>query len=109
MRELSDLLQKAEEILRSDPDSPELVGLVESYTEHFERWQSLVGETLANVLSSPQGEELVRVHAAVLARAQSAQGDVAQALKGLRKRGKGILAYTDTFPKRIATIRPRKG
>jgi hypothetical protein len=109
MSEMAALIAKAEEILAADPASRELVVQVETYAELFEQWQFAVGDNLAASLASPEGTSLVRVHAAVLARAKTVQGEVAIALKGLRKRGKGILAYTDSLPKSIATIKPRKG
>jgi len=108
MTELKALICRGQDVLAADPTSGELLVKFDLYTELFEKWHAGVDD-LAQALSLPEGVELLDVHAAVLERAQEVQGEVAKALKGLRCRGKGILAYTDTLPKRIGTIRPLKG
>jgi hypothetical protein len=60
-----------------------------------------------------QDEELGRLiadqHATILLLVESLKGQTASELKELWEKGKGLMAYTDVFPKRISTMRPKKG
>jgi hypothetical protein len=74
-------------------------------------------DALDGWLSNPENEEidqelgrrLADQHATIQRLVESAKGQTATALKGLRERGRGFMAYTDIFPKRISTMRPKKG
>lgn len=66
-----------------------------AYSQEFDRFQSALLATEAEVLAKmrPQLERLAETHAAVVARAEAARGDLASQLAELRKRGSGMRAY----------------
>ena len=104
------------DLLKKSPGAPELPQLLEEYTDTFSRWYgatnvgvsgldglSIVGDPVA-VLESVQA-----LHDAVLRRAGEAQELAATELKTVKSKGKGILAYVDTLPKRVSLNKARKG
>ncbi len=96
--------QAAIEALSSN--ASDAVEYVEAYVEAFDTWAEL--EELG-----PADQELgIRIadqHATIMMLLESAKGEVAAALVDLREKGKGLRAYTDAFPRRISTMKPKKG
>jgi hypothetical protein len=88
------------------PDSPERF---ESYTSQVDEFMSVTGAGLRDMLASPLGQEFMKVHSQVIQQAGAASRQVGEEIRRLKRRGKGILAYTDVLPQRLGTIRPRKG
>ncbi len=93
--------------------------LLDSYIEAFGVWEE---KELKKQAASAQsrdakgkidlgelGQQVAIQHAKVFALAESMKDQVAQSLKSLRLKGKGLKAYSDSFPKRISTTRPRRG
>lgn len=110
------LLAVGGEIVLLSPNAAELPQLLERYTEAFSKWYEAAGlnpqgspgitiaENPTQILESVQA-----THDAVLRHASEAKALTAADLKSVRSKGKGILAYVDTLPKRVSLINPRKG
>ena len=109
MNDLSHLVSLARRVLGAASEEETLEGIVR-YSEAFEKWADEFLGPHKDVLASKRAElkELQVLHAQVIARAEQLKSRVSQAMRKLKKKGKGILAYTDTFPKRIGSMRPRK-
>lgn len=109
----ADLLKRADEVLKAfQESSPDAVDRLEQYIAAFD---ALYGEGGAELESADIGaseedlRRLANLHAEILELAGSAKEEVNHSLRSLRTKGKGLRAYTDHYPKRISTIRPRKG
>ena len=110
------LLACGNNILLKGVSEAELPGLLDQYSDLFARWYeksnlasgspeaiAIVGE-VTEVLGS-----VAAMHEAVLKLATDAQALTSADLKTIRSRGKGILAYVDTLPKRLSLNKSRKG
>jgi hypothetical protein len=103
-QELIRLGQAALDALRC-ADAADIEAL-QLYVEAFERWIQ------GGQVGQPEKELGMRIadqHATIIAVVESEKGEVAAVLKDLREKGKGLRAYTDIFPKRISTMKPKKG
>ncbi|MBX7145598.1 MAG: hypothetical protein K1X79_14195 [Oligoflexia bacterium] len=92
------------------PDA--VVEAIEKYALGFDAWFNSREKLFASDKSETTVAELrsvVEQHNRVLAVAQNMQGKTALDLKGLRQRGKSIMAYTDHLPRRVSVHAPRKG
>lgn len=96
-------------------ESPDVVtDRIVAYTEAFDRWYSVATPSIEAGDAAPLGGiELLRQletrHAAVMDLAQEIMRRTDAEVKGLRRKGKGMVAYTDTLPKRISTKKFRPG
>jgi hypothetical protein len=95
-------------------ESDELVSLIEQYAKAFDEWYSSTCEgtdmaTIKSKVGTDKLAELLNLHAEVMKRTGELKEDVSGDIRKLKKKGKGILAYTDTLPKRISVTRKRKG
>lgn len=106
---IATLVSSARELCELSLDSPDSPELFESYAARVDELMAVAGERLQALLSSPTGQAFLRAHADVIERAGAASKQAGAELRGLKRRGKGIMAYTDLLPKRLGTIRPRKG
>ena len=84
------------------------------YTESFESWQKTWKKGAENPMGFSAkereiGERIAEQHSLVLSLVEGMLRDVEQSLKDLRGWSKGIRAYMDHFPKKVSTIRARKG
>ena len=108
----AELIALGQEIL-SVSDNPDLVvEKVAQYVSEFESWNLAHKSLLAGGASAQQIQEfkaLAGVHAKVLDLAEKLKAQTRDSLKGLRKKGKGIMAYTDILPKSISMSGSRKG
>lgn len=106
----SHLIKLADTIL-SGASEHDLVALLGEYSEQFALWYGKNEEEIKK-LTAPPSDHLVLIlqqkHAEILKLADDLKGEIATDLRNLKKKGKGILAYTDVFPKRMSSIRPRK-
>lgn len=103
-QELIRLGQAALDALRRD--DAEDIEQVQLYVEAFDGW--IQGEPLADS-EKELGMRIADQHATIMMLVESEKGEVAALLKELREKGKGLRAYTDIFPKRISTMKPKKG
>ncbi len=104
------LIELANRILaaKAEDDVVELLG---EYSVAFDAWYGKYQADLPSAKGSPWEaalKELKHKHEAVLSVAKKNQGEIKAQLRKLKKKGKGILAYTDRLPKRVTTTRPRK-
>ncbi len=95
-------------------ESAEALDRLQDYTERFEVWQrewkgaSAERETLAR-RDAEIGRRIAEQHATVIQLAQRLRDSMEHSLKNLRGWTKGLRAYVDHFPKRLGTMKPRKG
>lgn len=94
--------------------TPEALDQLQEYTECFEEWQKgwKKGPAGSGKLSRAEmdlGNRIAKQHATVIGLAEELMGSFEQSLKNLRGWSKGLRAYIDHYPKRLGTIKPRKG
>lgn len=129
-REVLDAGQASIQAVQSDQD--DAVDVIERYVELFSVWQAQCESALGpeasgdqaqgpTGLATAQREEETRSPEAVLFQAIADQHaelfrmvgelreEMSEALRALHERGRGMKAYADNLPKRISTIRSRKG
>jgi hypothetical protein len=93
--------------------------ILDSYIEAFDEWEQKDLKKRAGIAKS--GDELTKnelveagkviaaQHGRIIELAAGMKDHVAQSLKSLKLKGKGLKAYSDSYPKRISTTRPRRG
>ena len=111
----SDLLAQGKKLIELlEERSADGLAELESYVEAVAVWEAGI-RRLSRIEGAPQlvdkesGERVAVQHARVVELAETMKDQVARSLRSLRIRGRGIRAYTDHYPKRISTIRPKKG
>jgi hypothetical protein len=108
------LLALAEEALTPCDNLDTATERIVAYTEAFDRWYSLAKPYFDVGDEEPLGglellKKLEARHGEVIALAEAAMDRTEADAKGLRRKGKGMVAYTDNLPKRISTKRFRPG
>jgi hypothetical protein len=109
------VLERGRELTRAlRAGAPEALDQLQEYTECFEAWQKgwKKGAAGAVKLSRAEvelGNRIAKQHATVIGLAEELMGSFEQSLKNLRGWSKGLRAYIDHYPKRLGTIKPRKG
>ncbi|MFN4894306.1 MAG: hypothetical protein ACK5GN_09745 [Pseudomonadota bacterium] len=90
---------------------PEVLALLEQYTDTFDSWQRSwsTREGAFPVKERELGERIAAQHDTVIELTEGMLSSVEQSLKELRGWSKGIRAYMDHFPRKVSTIRSRKG
>jgi len=94
--------------------SPTALDELERYCDLFADWEkswkrSRDGAAALTSKDVDLGKRIVAQHATVIKLTEEMRAHVDRSLKSLRVRGKGLRAYTDHLPKRISTIRTRRG
>ncbi len=110
MSEVSKLTASARRVLEL-PTENDLADEIGGYTDAFEQWaQSFLSRKERQLSDAERAElvELQQLHTQVITRAQGLKEDISHGLRMLKRKGKGLLAYTDVFPKQIGSMRPRK-
>lgn len=106
------LIKLGRKVLDQESQSDLFLDLLDRYTESLEIWLRNNPDQSAGT-TGPEDVTILRnmaeVHQQVLARAEIALKVVSADMRALHQRGKGILAYTDIFPKTISVMRERKG
>ena len=82
---------------------------IESFTQWHAGWKARLSEHPADKELKAVGAEVAKQHSEVLRLAGELKESIAASLRSLKRKGKGLIAYSDKLPKRISTIRPRKG
>ncbi|MCB0333183.1 MAG: hypothetical protein KDD55_06760 [Bdellovibrionales bacterium] len=112
---LDHLLRLAERALEDGLSIDECITSIEAYSQAFHPWyeehKDAFDEDAPGNMSFERSslERLLKLHTAVLAKAESLQKGTTQDMVALRGRRKGMMAYIDTLPKRLSTRRTRKG
>jgi|688.fasta_scaffold1022685_2 hypothetical protein len=97
-------------LLEKDPAALDaLDNYIESFTGWHAGWKSRVSEHPSDKELKAVGAEVAKQHSEVLRLAGELKESISASLRSLKRKGKGLIAYSDTLPKRISTIRPRKG
>gem|GEM_PF-6618717 len=105
------LISFAERILSLPESHPGMEQELEQYSNLFDEWYRENEKSLSRGESSLQHrqlEELVEKHNAVVGKAVALKEQTRVEIRRLRRRGKGILAYTGVPPERISIMRPKK-
>jgi hypothetical protein len=92
--------------------NPEALDRLDQYTDAFEKWQMGLSPLSSCELSSAQRRVMERVakqHATIIGLAEGMLVSVERSLKDLKGWSKGIRAYVDHLPKRVSTMKARKG
>ncbi len=71
--------------------------------------KAVVNKAVANKAVEQDLKHLQALHASVLEQARAMQGEASEKLRKLKFHGRGVLVYTDYLPKRISSMKPRKG
>jgi len=100
------LIESAERALEKELEIPEKIERIESYFDAFEGFFPHLAES---GLEKKQLEALLEKHQAILKATISLRDDTSRELRALKKRGKGIMAYTDLYPKRMSIITNKRG
>lgn len=104
---ISDLLELAERALRP-AEAGTTVDRLTRYADAFDRWFSTARPLLERGELEPLGgeaavRELERQHREIVEAARGTLERGGDEIADLKRRGKGILAYTDLLPSRIST------
>lgn len=91
--------------------SPDAIDLIDQYTDAFEAWRASWPRSGTKLSSTDKemGERIAAQHDSILKLTEEMLRSVEQSLKELRGWSKGIRAYMDHFPKKVSTVRTRKG
>lgn len=104
--EITRLIRLADEVLAEGIAPDDLIERMEAYSQALEAWLGSGQDLSGREGAYPQLNEK---HTLVLSRAESLRDLTSQELKDLKTRGRGIMAYIDTLPKRLSAFRMRKG
>lgn len=112
--DLKPLLDLAGRIIAQEHPEADLLGLIEEYSARFTEWhESAEAGGDLSLLEKSFGAANLKLlserHRLVIAKVASLKEGTAEDLRNLKRRGKGIMAYTDTMPKRISLRKDRKG
>jgi|GEM_PF-1388577 len=94
--------------------APEALDQLQDYSDRFEVWQrEWRGASPARMAMTRRdaeiGRRIAEQHATVIELTQELRDSMEHSLRNLRGWTKGLRAYVDHFPKRLGTMRPRKG
>jgi hypothetical protein len=110
---VSNLTALATEILSGQGDIDKSILLLNQYCEDLSRWYEQNEARLRAGNLAPGEEEalaeLDRLHGRVLEFGAGLQSRCSADLIDFRRKARGIMAYTDTLPKRISIARKRQG
>ena len=113
MKSTADLLALASEALAAtELPADEFLNKVAGYAEAFEIWKLGHSQELSGAIPEDgraEFESLAELHAKIVDRVAELKSKTEQDLKHIRRKGKGIMAYTDTLPKRISISTKRRG
>lgn len=105
--QIQDLIDLAQAALAQNLSQLESLERAAAYSEAFQHW--IESNPKFDELELTALQELNNLHATILDGAQKLQEQTSADLRTLRTRAKGILAYADVLPRRISTLRVKKG
>jgi len=102
------LIKLAEAALVDGESASTITERIVAYSDAFDRWYSAAAPFIEAGDAAPLGgAETVRTlnarHGAVVALTRKLMARTESDTRGLRKKGKGMLAYTDLLPKQVST------
>ncbi len=106
------LIQLAEQVLQDTSDRDLTIEIAEKYTCQFADWFESNKAAFAQELPESQVREIERLnllHGKVLKLLGTWKTETLQELRSQRARGKGVMAYLDTLPKKISILKSHKG
>ncbi|NMC63805.1 MAG: hypothetical protein GYA55_11635 [SAR324 cluster bacterium] len=105
--EIKQLLQFASDVINDNANSSTLLERIQIYFDAFEKFRPF----LENMKLDSRADlvELLEKHNKVLRITMDLREDTSRAIRELKKRGKGIMAYTDIYPKKISLGSQKKG
>jgi len=108
------LIALAEEALAPSDNADRATDRIVAYADAFDRWYTWAKPFFEAGESAPLGglEVLKRLevrHSEVMSHAAVLMDRTDAEAKGLKRKGKGMVAYTDHLPKQISTKRFRPG
>jgi hypothetical protein len=108
---LKELIVQADQILSSG-QAPDIVNHLEKYADSFSEWYGAYQKSLEQnkpLNTKEELEMLLTRHEKVMELSESLKESIPDEMAKLKNKGKGIMAYTDTLPKKISFTKPRKG
>lgn len=113
MTTTQDLLALAQEVLDAATLPPDqFLDRVAAYSDAFQKWNVDNQQALMGTATGAEAESLrslAKLHAKIIDLAEALKDKTSHDLKHLKRKGKGIMAYTDILPKRISIWTRRKG
>ena len=108
------LVGLADEALATCENLDTVTDRIVAYVEAFDRWYAVAKPVIDAGESAPLGgmemlKRLEECHGEVIKRAAAVMEITDIEAKGLRRKGKGLVAYTDHLPKQLSTKRFRPG
>lgn len=108
----SRLLGEARSILDQAADRPvdETIDSIERYSERFTDWFERNRAAIEQgAMQSPELSELLSLHERIVDLVSRLMNDTSSRRSELKRRGKGILSYLDTLPRRLSVTGMKKG
>ena len=109
--DLNALIAMADHLLLSG-QTAEAVEDLEKYAIAFNLWYDNYQTSTKQEKPLNSREELIQLldrHEKVMEFSESLKSAIPEEMAKLRQKGKGIMAYTDTLPKKISFTKTRKG
>jgi len=103
---LSEILTLGQRATSGELSGDALVSAIIDYCSTFQSWYD---EADLSVEAPEELARLEQVHSLVLSQAQVLQDQVSAGLKAVKAKGKGIMAYTDILPRKVSSVRAKKG
>lgn len=103
------LLAAAEEVLVDQSSVEERLDRLERYVDLFSQWQEAFDTEAVSVEEAECLNELQEQHAKVIEQVAALKSVSVSELGKFQRRAKGIMAYTDTLPRKISIAKERKG
>lgn len=105
----AELIASIRGLLESQEPLPERISSLTAYSESFDQWYGEHKEELEKMSPSREAVELLELHNQLISAAEGWLKDVGAEIGIHRKKGKGIMAYTDILPKRVSRYQTKKG
>jgi len=110
---IQELLSLTNSICSTEAEPEALLEMITDYSEAFSIWFSANQETTLKNPDESEAALLIQLsekHEAVLVRSEELKKFTKHEMGELKKRGAGIMAYTnESSPSRISFTRPKKG
>lgn len=108
---IKELLDLAQRVFDKDQPVDEIIARIDNYIQIFNKWYDAnLNIPEDKITLSAEEVKIVREsHAGVLTLAKTLKLDAVTSLKAFQQKSEGIMAYTDTLPKKLSSRKTRKG